>query len=449
MVHSPHHRHRRSVALLGLVLASGFGITSARLHRQRDGSAESPATAADRSLSIEDDESPPQLPSDSESLIAMQFSDDPYAHRDKIEMIENGELGLAAIRFVPTSFAAGGDEYYNEVYADLCVFDANLNTNDPANYPTINDVMAKSNHCSEHSYSMPLREAIQAVNDHDNSRKSNMKRLPVSGLLFHEGYSGAGLISNALATFDSTLVIAEHPAIRDALSACDAIRNRFKSEDCSPSKQRQLVRDVISLLSRTSDTSNIERLYLKLSSASGAYLQELRSLYPDAKWAFVYRNAGHALAKATQRKRSSTCVKTRRNPSTALSAKSNEFNVDLETLSHHEVCALHLSTLLDAAFKEHDKSGTGILVSYDDVILQNVDAIVDSILPYLGLQEDIEADPQGVRNRVSEIVWMRSNASSRVNPEDKKWGGEEIEVTEEVGAASKAFMSDSMNFISA
>mmetsp|Transcript_5465 Transcript_5465/g.12461 ORF Transcript_5465/g.12461 Transcript_5465/m.12461 type:complete len:453 (+) Transcript_5465:99-1457(+) len=441
------------LALFSLITVGHSGTASARRLYQREDSdvdsspAVATAAAAQSSPnSIEDDEPPLELPLESESLIAMQFTDDPYAHRDHMEMIQNGELGLAAIRYSHTSFVAGGadaDAYaYTEVQGEFCVFDSSLSKQDPAKYPTMNAIMSDSDHCGEHRYMMPLREVM-----HDASSGSNaIKSLPVSGLLFHEGYSGAGLISNALATFDSTLVISEHPAIRDALSACDVIRNRYKSDNCSPLMQQQLVQDVISLLSRTSNTS-IQHLYLKLSSTSAAYLPAMRSLYPDANWAFVYRNADDALAKATQRNRSSTCKKAQRNPSMALSAKSNEYNVDLEQLSHYEVCSLQLSSLLDTASKEHDESGTGMLISYDDDILSNANNVVHVILPYLGLQEDIEANPQVVSERVSEILSLRSNASGMVNPEDKQWGGESIEISEEVGTASKVFLKHSMDSI--
>lgn len=447
MVHSSYRR----VSLLGLTLCANFNFNSvaARL-RQRSGDAVVASSIVDpvsgnpssRSLQAEEEEEPPlELPYEAVSLIAQQFAEDPYAHRDRYEMIVNGEAGLSSIRFAPTSFAVddGGDDF-TEVYGEFCVYDSSLNRQDPSTYSTVYDIMGTSEHCGEHRYTMPLREVMQVVTKEDTSGNSNMKQLPVSGLLFHEGYSGAGLISNALATFDSTLVIAEHPAIRDALGACDVIRNRYKSDDCSSAKKQRLVQDVITLLSRTQSTSNVQHLYLKLSSQSAAYLPELRSLYPEAQWAFVYRDADHALTKATQRKRDGVCKKARRNPSMALSTKSTEYNIDLEALSDHEVCALYLSTLLDAAFKEHDESGTGMLISYDDVIVNNSNSVVNDILPYLGMSKEINANPQDVRERVADILSSRSNNA-------KEWNGESIQVSDEVGHASKIFMSDSMDAI--
>lgn len=427
MMHAPY------LALLSLFVTVRDGVALAGL-RQQVG-PETPAAAAQSSPeSVFDNEPPLELPPPPESLIAMQFTSDPYADHDHMGMIQRGELGLAAIRYAPSSFVVGanGDHgQYTDIYGEFCVFDSSLNREDPANYPTMNAVMSASDHCGEHRYTMPLREVMQAVSA---TSSNGVKQLPVSGLLFHEGYSGAGLISNVLTTFQSTLVVSEHPAIRDALGACDVILNRHKSQNCSPTMQLKLVQDVVTLLSRTADDT-LQHLFLKIPSASAAYLPELRSSYPDAKWAFVYRKAEDALAKATQHKRNSICIKSRRNPSAKLATRLDEYNGDVDKLSNHQVCALHLSTLLDAAISEHDMTGTGMLISYDDDI--NVNAIVDVILPYLGLQDEIHSDPQAVRGHVSEILSVRSNTSARHNHEDKQWNmdGEKIEVSNEVRTA--------------
>jgi hypothetical protein len=400
---------------------------------------------------------PPLLEEMTESLIAMQFTEDPHAGRDHMEMILNGELGLSSIRFAPTSFddADDGEGRYANVHGEFCDFDATLNKEDPSDYPTIDRIMSMSNHCDEHRYMINLDAVMDAVRERDASQSSTdsgdgvmkMKQLPVAGLLFHEGYAGAGLISNALTTFDSVHVISEHTALRDALSACDVVKNRFHNPNCSPAARDGLVRDVIALLSRVPADSDLEHLYLKLSSASSAYIPELRALYPSAKWAFVFRGAEHALAKATLRRRKTDCLKRKRNPSAALAAKSVENGIDLESLSHHETCALHLSALLDVAFKEHEASKTGKLISYDDELLQNVDGMTNTILPYFGVGEEIAADPEGVKSRVAEVLAMRSNAADRVNPDHKKWIVEDIEVSEEVREASRMYLNDSTSNI--
>lgn len=451
-----------SLALALLVTADRLGVVSARLSGAADADDESPAavdeTAAARSLQYDEEEPPleielPGQSSASDSLIAMQFTDDPYGNRDKIEMIKSGELGLAGIRFGARSFDAtddASDGYYTEVSGEFCVFDATLNNSDPAAYPTIGAVMGESDHCSEHAYTMDLRGVMQAIAEHDSSGNSpQMKYLPLSGMVLHEGYVGAALVSNALSTFDSAHVISEHAAIRDALGACDTIRNRYRSVDCSPAMHQQLVQDVFKLLSRAPATSLEQHLYLKLSAGSTAYLPELTKLYPETPWAFVYREADHALAKASQRARSGPCFKARRNPSMALSAKSFEHSLDLESMSNHEICALYLSTLLDTAVHEHAQSGTGMLISYDTVIKNHSNEIVNVVLPFLGLQEEIDLDPQGALARVSNILSTKSNANGGGEGGDRQWHGESIEVKDEVGNASRLFMDDSMNSLAA
>merc|ERR1712087_724871 len=129
----------------------------------------------------------------------------------------------------------------------------------------------------------------------------------------------------------------------------------------------------------------------------------------------------------------------------ALSHKKNEIQVALDSLSQEEVCALNLSTLLDAAVREHDKSGTGMLLSYDKNLLNEKSAVLETILPFLGLEDEIN-------NNRSEVLSCRSNggAAEGHSEDDPKWDisdEKNIEVSPEVEAASKLFMADSMIFL--
>mmetsp|Transcript_31445 Transcript_31445/g.76036 ORF Transcript_31445/g.76036 Transcript_31445/m.76036 type:complete len:471 (+) Transcript_31445:100-1512(+) len=460
-------------SLFGLIVAFGnLGIVRARLHGHGDDGVADDGPPSASSLAAVATNDDPLLENDGGdagiSLIAMQFTEDPHAGRDPVEMIIGGDLRLAAIRYSPNSFAANknaaGDDddgNYSDVHGEFCDYDPSLNKRDPAGLPTTHAIASASEHCGEHARTLPLREVMEAVRDHDSSSegggdgngKRTMRSLPVSGMLFHEGHSGAGLVSNAISSaFDSALVVSEHPALRDALGACDAVRNRYGIDECSSAMRMRLVEDVVALLSRTPSDSPLRGLYLKLPSSSAAYLPDLRAMYPDAPWTYSYRrDAGHALAKATKDKRLKACGRARRNPTSALSTKSAESGVDLESLSHLEICAIHLSSLLDVAAGERARSGTGMLVSYDDDV--NVpggaDFLVDVVLPYLGLGEEIVRDPVLARNRVRDVLSLRSDASGRhgMTRDGRRWVGEDIDVSEEVGAASRAFMKDSMDSI--
>lgn len=430
---------RLRLPLLGLVAAARYGPVPA-------------AGAAPHFPDLEED--PPE--SFPQSLIAMQFHEDPYADRDHLQMIVNGELGLAGISYGTTSFshssAGEGGGYGDDVRGEFCAYDASLNHENPSEYPTFLEIESASDHCAERRYSLPLRAVAEAVRASAGGgtvgTASASRSLPVSGLLFHEGHSGAGLVSNALATFPSARVVSEHPAIRDVLGACDVIKNRYRRDDCDPARRLRALEDAVTLLARTSagDSAEVDKFYLRMDGASAARLREVRSLFPDAPWAFVHRDAGEALAKATQGRREVGCVKARRNPSAALSAKATEAGVQLEGLEPREVCALHLATLLDAAAAERDATGTGMLVSYKD-IAGNVDSLVGVILPYFGLGGEIRVAVQAVADRVGEVLSLHSDTTSKWRPDDKKWAGEYVEVTDEVAAASNAYMSGSMDSI--
>mmetsp|Transcript_43463 Transcript_43463/g.91300 ORF Transcript_43463/g.91300 Transcript_43463/m.91300 type:complete len:452 (-) Transcript_43463:106-1461(-) len=437
--------------LHALVASSSFEYASARylMGNRLLHASHADHRPAEAHVDFDENDEPPEedevLPSpEPQSLIAAQFSPDPHVGRDKMEMIRMGELGFVGIRYSPNSFAENDDDsMYSGVYGEFCAFNSQLNKEDPSYYPTMKDVMSQSNHCGEHRYTLPLNDVMDSIK---NSKEDTtiVKDLPLTGMLFHQGYSGAGLISNALAAFESTLVFSEHQALHDVLSACDLIHNRYRSDDCSPVKQEQLIRDVISLLSRTTK-ENVEHLFLKLHSASAVYLPTLRKLYPDAKWTFSYRKAGETLAKAMKGKRSIVCGKTRRNPSSALAVKSSENSLDLEQLSHHELCALHLSTLLEAALLEQERSDTGMLVSYDDIVSSGAgNIIVDMVLPYLGLQEELNSKPQ-LKDRIEEILSKRTNTHGVGQKEQWDAEGEmNMEISEEVQNAVKIFMGDLM-----
>lgn len=387
---------------------------------------------------------PPPVVQEPISLIASQFSTDPHAHRDRFEMIKTGELGLAGLRYMSTSFSntnEGDDDdtdwSYNDVYGDFCVFEDNGN---------------QGKHCGEHRYKMPLQEVMSALENDDSSNNNIVQTLPLSGMLFHQGYSGAGLIANALSTLDSTLVISDQSTtkmLHEALSACDVIRNQYNSDDCSSTKQQRLVQDVITLLSRTTD-ANKHYLFLKLDSGSAAYLPTLRALYPNAKWTFSYRNnVEETLSKSMQRHRNVVCTKGKRNPSMALVDKTAMNHLDLEQLSHFQVCALHLVTLWEAAVREHEESGSGMLVSYDDIIVRtggDYSVIIDGVLPYLGLQKELDSDYDQVVEKITEVLSWQTN-SKRGSKDKKKWDPSQevnIEISDEVRDTVKVFMGDLM-----
>eukprot|EP00985_Skeletonema_marinoi_P000497 scaffold189_cov110-Skeletonema_marinoi.AAC.3 len=191
--------NRSNLATLSLIIAAAAGLLTAVVTI----TVASPLRSDDqqrRQLTTNNEDEPPI---EEQSLIAMQFTANPYAGRDKIEMIKSGEAKLASLRLTPDSLSEGN----GRVYGTFCVFDDQLNKKDPAVYPTVDHMVQTSDHCNENRYTLPLDEVVEAVTSHDSGsiRSERLKKLPLSGMLFHQGFSGAGLIANALTTFDNTV----------------------------------------------------------------------------------------------------------------------------------------------------------------------------------------------------------------------------------------------------
>jgi len=443
----------RLVALLYLVAAShrhsGASAKPLRERQKRERRRQERRTEV---VVVDEDEPPldlPLPPAATGSLLDLQFTTDPHAGRDPLDLVLDGTFALAALRYGPASFKAGvgpADAYGPDVYGEFCAHDPALDGTAPAALPTAAARAGAADHCGEHRRTLPLGEVRAAVRARDAAAAGAPPPLPVAGLLFHEGRAGAGLLAGAVAAVGRHVrVVAEHPALRDALATCDVVRNRYRKEDCDPARQRRLVEDVVALLARPGP-DGATRLYLKLSSGSTAYLPALRASYPNAPWVFVYREADDALAKATERGRQVGCVKARRNPSAALRDHAADRlpaagHANLDSPSRLEVCALHLASLLRVATEEHARTGTGLLAAYELDVRDNVESVAGTLLPYLGLGEEVRADPAGVRDRVAQVLATQSDTSSARRGQDTTWRGETVQVSEEVTAASHAFMA--------
>ena len=101
-------------------------------------------------------------------------------------------------------------------------------------------------------------------------------------------------------------------------------------------------------------------------------------------------------------------------------------------MSDEDLCALYLSTLLDAATEEHESTGTGMLIDYAEL---TTEFILTKELSYLGLQSEIDADSVAVSSTVTEEVKKHPRVT------------EPTENSQKVINAEKLFLSESKNKI--
>lgn len=388
----------------------------------------------------------------SDSLIAQQFTSDPLGHRDTLEMVGDGTVGLVGISLLPTSLA-GTDGRHAMVEGQFCSYDPAAGGGGlPAGVAE-----ARSGHCAEHRYAVPLRDALRAAGEADAAGGTGggggaaVHVHELSGLVLEEGLGtpGGDLVTSALARLDGTHVVNAHPALRDALSACDVARARFGVEECDRGAQVELVRDVVHLLSRVrrggddaddADGATRRTMYVKLSMESTVHLPLLVEAFPSAPWTLVYdEDAGHALEAVTATGRGA-CARSARRPSEALARKGEEIGgADaLRSLSVHEVCAAYLSAGLDVAVREFEDGDGGMLISRSEDMDGGdeggkTEAFLDRMRGHFGLEH--HGAPVLLK------IWDLVSLSPVVVSNGR--GGERDDLAE-VQRASELFMGESM-----
>ena len=130
-----------------------------------------------------------------------------------------------------------------------------------------------------------------------------------------------------------------------------------------------------------------------------------------------------------------------------VSSLAQSLDIDLNQLSKHKVCAVHLATFLQVARRAQEHWYRNFEFLYDENIIRtSSNAIVDDILSYLGVEEaNLDSD---VRDEVSSILALKSNASGDEGDE-RNWDAtkENIDITVEVRDASNKFMLNVMDAI--
>ena len=454
-IKTPQFRKMKRPASLLLLLASpgGAAAASSLFDVSADGTPVLTSEEAYGTASVSPDDPPAHDGSD--SLIAQQFTIDPLGHRDPLEMVGDGTVSLVGISLLPTSLAGPGGSHVM-VEGQFCSYDPDAAGGGlPASVAE-----ARSEHCAEHRYALPLRDALKAARDadaagiKDANGQDAVNVHELSGLVFEEGLQtpGGDLVTSTLAHLDGTHVVNDHPALRDALAACDVARARFQVEECDGEAQAELVRDVVYLLSRVqskdadaavpSAPADVKRtMYVKLSMESTVHLPLLVESFPSAPWTLVYDDdAEHALEGVTATKRGA-CARSARRPSEALVRKGEEIGGPdaLKGLTVHEVCAAYLSAGLDAAVREFEDGDRGMLISRSEdmggaeVEDGKAEAFLDRMRGHFGLEHH--------EHPVLMRVWDLVSLSPVVVPGEKR----ERDDLAEVERASELFMGESMD----
>lgn len=377
----------------------------------RGGGSSSPADGGEGVNS-----SPPPLePPDEGSLIAMQFSDDPYLGQDKLELVLSGKFMISDVHM--------GRNPGEATKAHFCEFDFGRQQEDPSLAPRYIDLYSQTQHCQEHHVTLDLHEVAQACRKRDASSSSTMHSIEPSAFIFHQPKSGSSLLTNMIAASQPGTRVISEPIALSEIVGC---------QKCGEEDKKQALQDAMYLLGRTATTSDKkkdESLFVKLSSASTIGLSVVRESFPDTKWVFMYRDADTILQKLmNSRVDRRTCAhKKRRNPGAAMAnyLLSKEKSVsNLET--DEQVCAAFLATNMAVVQQELAvDNNAGRLVEYEDVTSQEG---IQELFDYLEVTEPDWGRIQDQRKK-------RAN-----NGRGQDWNGEdELLVSHEVQSATSEF----------
>jgi len=102
-----------------------------------------------------------------------------------------------------------------------------------------------------------------------------------SGFIFHAARSGSTLLCNALKALDDTLVLAEPPPINQLLSS--------PARHTTPELWDTVFAGLISCLGQPRRASQ-QRYFVKFSSHAVLRLSDIRRVFPEVPWIFLYRH---------------------------------------------------------------------------------------------------------------------------------------------------------------
>lgn len=205
---------------------------------------------------------------------------DLFGPSDKRLAIFRGEYDLVWIGTTGNVTAADGSSYQG-VTASFCPLNWKTQKKEPNTVPRYRNVyenkICNKNELAEVEFD--LADLMKMIRHYDRLVPSEAKQLDQAGLIFHESRCGSTLVANMLtvANPDTTRVYSEpHPLLRAMKTG-----------------NKQLVEDVMFLMSRTTKSSREKRVFYKLKSDAVRHIEVMPE---DIPWIFLYRKPEEVMA---------------------------------------------------------------------------------------------------------------------------------------------------------
>ena len=339
------------------------------------------------------------------------------------------------MQLTPTS--VDGKERY-DAKASFCEVDWDLQRENPASVSFFSGLKEQSTSCDSTMHTFDLFDIVQKIRSYD-AITPNMRSIAPSGVIFHESRCGSTLAANILAASapSKTRVYSEHYVPVDTLRAC------AESSACNDDLHMQLIRDVYYVLGRAPADYGLEFVFYK-SNSGGMYIDKFTSAFPDAPWAYMFRDTHEIMQSHWKVPEESMdpdaheakCARLYRNPHQPEPTKAVLAKADKQyyELSQTEYCAAHLAGISHSVIQEHERTGKGRFINYQ----QMPQVMWETLLP---IDFGVEVEPYMVDNMMQFThLYAKGHQQGRAN---EKWASDTSQkknsITENVSRAIELF----------
>lgn len=179
--------------------------------------------------------------------------------------------------------------------------------------------------------------------------------LEPSGFIFHTSRCGSTLVSNALKSFDGSIVVAEAPAI-------DSILGLFFDEGGGRAREMlrlALLRAAIKSMGQKL-CGDERRYFVKFTNWSILHRRQIARLWPTVPWLFLYRNPVEVIVSNIEK--DAGWMRIEEKPDEAMLLNGAGSKDEAAQMSREEHCARVIGRCCEAAASTLDENG--LLVNY-------------------------------------------------------------------------------------
>mmetsp|Transcript_9418 Transcript_9418/g.13771 ORF Transcript_9418/g.13771 Transcript_9418/m.13771 type:complete len:477 (+) Transcript_9418:94-1524(+) len=351
----------------------------------------------------------------------------------------SASVNLIEVFLDPKSMKENGiTESYSGVMGDFCQLPFDLQKKDPTTVPMFRHLVQKSNACREQRHRVDIKEFAELARKYDSRNETSAKVLSMGGAIFHESRCGSTLIANALQAMDPK----RHRVYSEAQPEMVSNFCGSSYEYCSKEQASELLKDVIYIMSRSSDVDE-ESVFFKFHSDSARNLEVFQHAFPNTPWIFVFRDPVQIIVSQFKEGKSiAKCARSKLDPAQqAVNILQRrgfiDSPADTKDVSQEVFCAATLASYCESALKaKKDAPLLGTVVHYPDL----PDILLEHVFP-TSFELSMSEEKEEIIRSISGMYSKASHGRSRPYQDDSE--SKERKATDAIREAARKLLNDS------